>query len=194
MTLLLAQIDLRMRHHLGRARAAALAGPERSRTALASHLADIGDALRRIHADRAITLALDVPDDLSVACEGNDVDEIFGNLLDNAFRFARGRVMCSASRDGRLARVTIADDGPGLTREDVAVVLQPGRRLDEQMPGFGFGLTIARELVELYGGELRLEPSLPGLNTDSAPAFSQLIVPRATRLCRKNGGRVASTG
>ncbi len=157
--LLLAEIDLRVRHHLGRARAGALAGPERARTPLAPRLADIGDALRRIHADRGVVLALDCPADLALACEGNDVDEIFGNLLDNAFKFARRQVTCTARLEGRSARVVVADDGAGLSADEIAVVLQPGRRLDEAMPGFGFGLTIARELVELYGGELRLAPA-----------------------------------
>ncbi len=161
--LLLAEIDLRVRHHLGRARAGALAGPERARTPLAPRLADLGDALRRIHADRDVTLALDCPADLALACETNDVDEIFGNLLDNAFKFAHRRVTCTAKLEGRSARVVVADDGPGLSPDQIAMVLQPGRRLDEAVPGFGFGLTIARELVELYGGELRLAPSATGL-------------------------------
>ena len=161
--LLLDEIDLRVRHHLGRARAGALAGPERARTPLAPRLADIGDALRRIHADRGVTLGLDCPTGLALSCEGNDVDEIFGNLLDNAFKFARREVMCTARIEGRSARVVVADDGPGLSPDEIAVVLQPGRRLDEAVPGFGFGLTIARELVELYGGELRLTPGAVGL-------------------------------
>jgi signal transduction histidine kinase len=161
--LLLGDIDGRVRHHLGRARAAALAGPERARTPLAARFADLGDALRRIHADRGITLAFQGETDLTLACEGNDLDEIFGNLLDNAFKFARTRVTCRARRDGRFAYVAVADDGPGLTAADIAMVMQPGRRLDERVPGFGFGLAIARELVELYGGELTLEPGTAGL-------------------------------
>ena len=163
MRLLLGEIDLRVRHHLGRARAGALAGPERSRTQLAPRLADIGDALRRIHADRGVSMAIDCPADLALACEGNDVDEIFGNLLDNAFKFARRRVACEARLVGRAARITITDDGPGLRADQIDLVLQPGRRLDEALPGFGFGLTIARELVELYGGELTLKPEAAGL-------------------------------
>ena len=169
--LLLAEINLRVRHHLGRARAGALAGPERARTELAPRLADIGDALRRIHADRGVSLAIDCPADLALACEGNDVDEIFGNLLDNAFKFARQQVACEARLEGRSARVTVTDDGPGLKSDQIALVLQPGRRLDEAQPGFGFGLSIARELVELYGGDLALEPGAAGLRaTVTLPA------------------------
>lgn len=169
--LLLAEIDLRVRHHLGRARAGALAGPERARTQLAPRLADIGDALRRIHADRGVSLAIDCPADFALACEGNDVDEIFGNLLDNAFKFAHRQVACEARLEGRSARVTVIDDGPGLRPNQIALVLQPGRRLDEALPGFGFGLGIARELVELYGGDLTLAPGATGLRaTVTLPA------------------------
>lgn len=89
--------------------------------------------------------------------------KIFGNLLDNAFKFACSRGACSARQDGRRAWVEIADDGPGLDEEQVALVLQPGRRLDERVPGFGFGLTITRELVELYGGEMRFSTATSGL-------------------------------
>ena len=59
--------------------------------------------------------------------------------------------------------MTVTDDGPGLKSDQIALVLQPGRRLDEAQPGFGFGLSIARELVELYGGDLALEPGAAGL-------------------------------
>lgn len=161
---LVEQLDERVRHHLGRARAGVLAGPERARTRLRPRLVDLGDALRRIHADRAVTLILDAPVDAVLACEAHDVDEIFGNLLDNAFKFARREVRCTVRENGREVRVGIADDGDGLAAEDIVLAQQPGRRLDEQRPGFGFGLPIARELVELYGGDLRLEPGTTGLS------------------------------
>lgn len=172
--LLLTQMDLRVRHHLARARAGALSGPQRARTRLAPRLTDIGDALARIHADRAVALTLDVAADCELACEAHDVDEIFGNLLDNAFKFARSRVTCTVRSAGRLARVAIVDDGPGLSAGQIALVMQPGRRLDEKVPGFGFGLTIASELVELYGGDLRIEPGATGLAVE-------LVLPAAAR-------------
>lgn len=161
--LLLAQVDDRLRHHLGRARAAALSGPTRSRTPLAPCLHGIGEALRRIHADRGVALAIRCPDDLVLAVESDDLDEVFGNLLDNAFKFAATRVECVARREERHGVVEISDDGPGIGADKVALVQQPGRRLDEQVPGFGFGLTIVREIVELHGGDLRLAPGQRGL-------------------------------
>lgn len=160
---LLADIDQRVRHHLSRARAGVLVGPERARTILMPRLIDIGEALGRVYAERGAALTIDGSPDVALACESADVDEIFGNLLDNAFKFAANQIACSVRQEARNALVTIADDGPGLSAEQSAVVLEPGRRLDESVPGFGFGLTIARELIELYGGELELASLSRGL-------------------------------
>ena len=156
-------VERRIRHHLGRARAAALEGPARSRTPLAARLGDLGDALTRIHAAKAIDFALDCPATAAVACEAQDIDEIFGNLLDNAFKYTRASVACDVREVGRQTTVTIADDGPGLSADEIARVLRPGQRLDEDTPGYGFGLPIARELVELYGGTLALNAPDRGL-------------------------------
>ncbi len=156
-------VERRIRHHLGRARAAALEGPTRSRTPLAARLADLGDALARIHAAKAVSFALDCPATIAVACEPQDVDEIFGNLLDNAFKYTAASVACDVREVGRQTIVEIADDGPGLSAKEIARVLRPGQRLDEETPGYGFGLPIARELVELYGGTLALAARERGL-------------------------------
>jgi signal transduction histidine kinase len=85
-----------------------------------------------------------------------DFDEIAGNLLDNAFKWTRRTVGVPAVAEDRSMVLTIDDDGPGLSVDQVPQVLQPGQRLDESVPGFGFGLSITRELVELYGGTLVL--------------------------------------
>lgn len=150
-------VERRIRHHLGRARAAALEEPARARTPLAARLADLGAALERIYAERSkIAFTLACGGEIAVACEPQDVDEIFGNLLDNAFKYTRAHVACTARDVGRQTIVEIADDGPGLAADEIARVMRPGQRLDEDVPGHGFGLPIARELVELYGGTLAL--------------------------------------
>ena len=150
-------MDRRIRHHLGRARAAALGGPVRAQTVVEPRLEALGALLGKVHADRGIGLILDVPADLIVACEAQDFDEIAGNLLENAFKWTRHTVEVRGRADEeRMVAITIDDDGPGLTPQQVPQVLQPGQRLDEAAPGFGFGLSITRELVELYGGALDL--------------------------------------
>ena len=157
-------VERRIRHHLGRARAAALGeGQGRARTSLAGRLADLGDALARIHAGKTVAFSLDCPASAAVACESQDVDEIFGNLLDNAFKYTRSSVRCTVQDVGRQTIVEIADDGPGLDVAEIARVMRPGQRLDEDVPGHGFGLPIARELAELYGGSLALAPRERGL-------------------------------
>jgi hypothetical protein len=173
-------MERRIRHHLGRARAAALSGPTRAQTPIAPRIDDVVDALAKIYADKRIALAQEVPRDLAVACEQQDFDEMAGNLLENAFRWARSRVEVHADRDdGRSVAIVIDDDGPGLRPEQIPQVLRPGERLDESAPGFGFGLPITRELAELYGGELKLAASpLGGLRVTlrlPVAAFSQRI-------------------
>ena len=148
-------MERRIRHHLGRARAAALGGPTRAQTGVAGRLEGLGQVLAKVTGERRIALTLDVPPALAVACEQQDFDEIAGNLLENAFKWARAAVAVQATPgDGAVVTLIIDDDGPGLRAEQIAQVLQPGKRLDESAPGFGFGLSITQELVELYGGSL----------------------------------------
>lgn len=149
-------MDRRVRHHLRRARAAALAGPGRVRTALLPRLTDLRAVLVQIHAGKRPDIALDVAADLAVACEEQDCDEMLGNLLDNACRWCAGRVAVRAERAGSQIEIRIEDDGPGLSPEAAAAVMERGRRLDEAVPGDGFGLPITLELAELYGGSLSL--------------------------------------
>jgi len=156
-------MERRIRHHLGRARAAALSGPARAQTPIAARIDDVVDVLSKMYADKRIAFAQDVPREFAVACEQQDFDEMAGNLLENAFSWARSRVDVHAHRDdGRSVAIVIEDDGPGLRPDQIPQVLRPGERLDESAPGFGFGLPITRELAELYGGELNLDASAVG--------------------------------
>lgn len=156
---LLGLMERRIRHHLGRARSAALGGPVRTRTAVAARARDLGDVLQKIHADKAIASAIEVPEALAVACEAQDLDEMLGNLMENGFKWARSQVSVRATLEDRMVLVAIEDDGAGLLPAQQAQVLLPGERLDESAPGFGFGLSITSELAELYGGSLKLGKS-----------------------------------
>jgi signal transduction histidine kinase len=156
-------MERRIRHHLGRARTAALNGPTRARTVLAPHINDLGAVLGKVHADKQVDFSVDIAGDLAVACEEQDFDEMAGNLLDNAFQWTRRKVDVHADvKDGNNIVLSIEDDGPGFDLEQVPQVLQPGQRLDERAPGFGFGLSITRELAELYGGSLEFRKSPTG--------------------------------
>lgn len=150
------QIDRRIRHHLGRARADAAGSGARVQTALAPAITDIVAVLRRIHAERPLRIEIAAADEMSVAIDPQDLDEMIGNLLDNAWRHASTAIALTAVAEGAFVSLAIADDGPGLNEIAVEQALLPGRRLDESEGGHGFGLSIARELAELNGGELTL--------------------------------------
>ncbi len=152
---MVAQVDARVRHHLGRARAAAPGG-QRTRTLLAPAIADLVSVMAGIHAERAIGVSVAVAPDLAVAVDRQDLDELLGNLLDNAWRHARSTVAITAAPTGSSIELAIEDDGPGLADAVMGEALVPGRRLDERGDGHGFGLPIAQELAEMYGGGLAL--------------------------------------
>ncbi|TPG49814.1 ATP-binding protein [Sphingomonas glacialis] len=159
-----ARIDQAVRHHLGRARAATPGSGLRFATPLAPVVADLTTALSRIHAERGVTASATIAPALSVAVDRQDLDELIGNLLDNAWRFATTRiaVTAAAAPDPRFIRLSIADDGPGIAPEARTSALAAGQRLDERGDGHGFGLSIAYELATLYGGTLVLEAATLG--------------------------------
>lgn len=159
---LVREMELRIRHHLGRARAGAVGGAVRVRTPVRARLDDLVAALAKIYAARGLVVEVEVAAEDAVACEPQDVDEMLGNLLDNACKWARGVVRVRARPAGRMLELVVEDDGVGLPEERAPEALLPGRRLDESVPGDGFGLSICRELAELYGGQLGLGRSEMG--------------------------------
>lgn len=158
-----ARIEGQVRHHLGRARAASLAAASSASVPLAAVVTDLVAALARIHADRDVAARMSVPDELHVRADRQDAEEALGNLIDNAWRHARARVTVDAAATAGTVRIVIADDGPGIPSDRLAQVAQPGQRLDERGDGHGFGIPIARELVELAGGTLTIRNGDVGL-------------------------------
>jgi signal transduction histidine kinase len=155
-------MERRIRHHLSRARLAALGGPERARTLLAPKVADHIGAFGKLYVDKGLAYETRIAPEIAVACEAQDLDELLGNLLDNASKWARQKVLVTADRVGPMIEMTIEDDGPGLSDQHTIDVMKPGHRIDESAPGYGFGLPITRELVELYGGSFALGRSAFG--------------------------------
>lgn len=147
--------------HLARARAAALQGQPGARTPLRDSAEALLRVLQRLHAGRGLRLALDLPqEELGFAGDAQDLQEMLGNLLDNACRWARQQVSLRAARsaDGRIC-IEVDDDGPGIPPARRAQALERGQRLDESLPGSGLGLAIVAELARLYGGALSLDDS-----------------------------------
>lgn len=160
---LVASMDRRIAHHLRRARSAALLGGRHFRTRLAPQIDDLVLALSKIHAERGLRFQVSVPAGIELACDAHDVNEMCGNLLDNACKWAAGEVTVTAERRQHSIVITVRDDGPGFSAEQADVALRRGGRLDEVTPGSGFGLPITREIAALYGGDLSLTRRQPGL-------------------------------
>jgi len=152
------QID----YHLAHARAAASGRTLGARSVVREAVAGLVRTLQRLHADRRLTIDVDVPADFVVRCEREDLDELLGNLIDNACKWARSRVLISSTIVEGGVAITVDDDGPGLDPSMREAVLQRGVRADEAAPGSGIGLAIVRDLAELYRGSIALTASPMG--------------------------------
>lgn len=142
-------------HHLGRASAAAGAGralgvPVPVRAVVEA----VTGALARVFADRTLAFEIDVAADVAFRGQREDFEEIVGNLLENACKWAARRVRVSARDAEDCLVVSVEDDGPGMTPEQAAEAARRGKRLDEKAPGWGLGLSIVSDLVDMNGGEL----------------------------------------
>lgn len=145
-------------HHLARAAAAGTRRVLGARTEVEPVVTALRDTLVRIHAGRNVALETSVGPGAAFAGERQDLEELLGNVMDNACKWAAGRVVvttAAAAADGRL-HVTVDDDGPGLTDDEAEHVMTRGARLDHETPGSGLGLSIAADLAEIYGGVLTL--------------------------------------
>lgn len=153
------QVQLARRHidwHLARARAAAAQGAGRLSTPLHQVADGLVRVMQKVHADRALVVRVDMAPGLVFAGESQDLQEMLGNLLDNACKAARTQVLVGATQTGRQLRVSVDDDGPGIPQDRMAEALRRGQRLDETTPGSGLGLAIVQELATLYGGAVDL--------------------------------------
>jgi signal transduction histidine kinase len=156
-------------HYLDRARVAAQHGIIGTVTDVESVLRGLIRAVSRIYRDRHIDIAVTCAPGARFRGERQDLEEMLGNLLDNACKWAGSGVDVSvvmrepdAQRPQRLVEIIVADDGPGLDAEQRAQAVKRGRRLDESKPGSGLGLSIVADLVQSYGGTFHLEASPTG--------------------------------
>jgi signal transduction histidine kinase len=151
-----------MDYHLAHARAAASGATPGAHCSVKASVDGLARTLKRLHADRGVEIQVDVAPEHSVRAEREDLDEMLGNLLDNACKWGRSRVMVESAQRGSEVVITVDDDGPGIAPSMRDAVLQRGVRADEAMPGSGLGLAIVRDLAELYGGSITLASSPAG--------------------------------
>lgn len=149
-------------HHLNRASMAARSGVIGGQTRVKPVVEALIRALNRIYEGRKLTLRLDCPDDAAFHGERHDLEEMVGNLLDNACKWAKSDVSLTVSAAGEIIVIMVDDDGSGLPKNERLAAIKRGRRLDETKPGSGLGLSIVAELTHLYKGRLSLEQSEKG--------------------------------
>lgn len=150
-------------HHLRRARAAARAQGLGERTPVAEALDEMAVMLERVFASKDVEIDWRAPDDLMFRGERQDLQEILGNLIENACKWAKRRVRVSAGPTGLGQMVVVVeDDGPGLAEDQWEAALKRGTRMDEDAPGSGLGLSIVDDLTRAYNGRVALSRSEMG--------------------------------
>ncbi|MCA1749694.1 MAG: ATP-binding protein [Parasphingopyxis sp.] len=144
-------------HQLARARAIGRRGAGYSRAAVWPSLTAVERAVGRLHPEATIDIAGNRG--VEVQVERQDLDEMLGNLIENAAKYGGGRVFVTVERKDGFAEIVIEDDGPGIPAADRDTIFGRGARLDTEKPGTGLGLAIVRDVAEIYGGTVSLEQS-----------------------------------
>lgn len=148
-------------HHLRRARAAARAAHGLGETTPVPEVLDeLAVMIEQVFRDKAVEIDWRAPDDLAFLGERQDLQEILGNLIENAAKFSARRVRVSAGGNGLGQMVVVVeDDGQGVPEDQREQMMKRGARLDESAPGSGLGLSIVDDLTRAYGGRLTLADS-----------------------------------
>jgi two-component system sensor histidine kinase PhoQ len=162
------RMDDIVKYQLKRAAASGGTGLGTAPVSVRAALTALREALLKVYVERGVDCELVVPEDCIFIGDREDLTEIAGNLLDNAFKWARSRVRLSAARitnptarrDG--LQLVVEDDGPGIPVAERVRVLERGARLDERVTGQGIGLSVVRELVQLNGGTMTVDESTLG--------------------------------
>jgi len=160
-------------HHLARARAVGRRGHSHSRAQIWDSLESVERAVSRLYSHVRLDMAGDK--EISARVERQDLDEMLGNLNENAAKYGGGSVFVTVEDAGDFVEMLIEDDGRGIPEGERERLFDRGARLDTGKPGTGLGLAIVRDVVEIYGGTVRLEES-----EDLGGLLVRLRLPKAT--------------
>ncbi|CAM8644507.1 BaeS Signal transduction histidine kinase [Sphingobium cupriresistens] len=144
-------------HHLARARAVGRRGAAQSRADVWPSLTAVERAVQRLYPDARVDM--DGYKDAAVRVERQDLDEMLGNLIENAAKYGGGSVFATVARAGGMVEILVEDDGMGIPETERVRIFDRGVRLDSGKPGTGLGLAIVRDVAEIYGGTVALEES-----------------------------------
>jgi signal transduction histidine kinase len=145
-------------HHLARARAIGRRATAQARATVWESLQAVQRAVERLYEHVTIDIAGD--HDAQVRVERQDLDEMLGNLVENAAKYGGGRVFITVEPKAETVDILVEDDGPGIPEADRGSLFTRGARLDTTgKPGTGLGLAIVRDVAEIYGGRIHLEES-----------------------------------
>ena len=144
-------------HHLARARAIGRRSSVQARAVVWDSLQAVERAIDRLYEDVTVDIAGDKS--AQVRVERQDLDELIGNLVENAAKYGGGRVFVTVEPAADKVDIIVEDDGTGIPEEERETIFARGARLDTGKPGTGLGLAIVRDVAEIYGGSVRLEES-----------------------------------
>ena len=144
-------------HHLARARAVGRRGAAQSRAEVWTSLQAVERAVQRLYPEARIDM--DGDKEVAVRVERQDLDEMLGNLIENAAKYGGGSVFATVGRAGSMVEILVEDDGLGIPQEERTRIFDRGVRLDSGKPGTGLGLAIVRDVAEIYGGSVAMEES-----------------------------------
>jgi signal transduction histidine kinase len=144
-------------HHLARARAIGRRSNAQARADVWTSLEAVERAMGRLYEHVTVDLAGDKK--AVVRVERQDLDEMIGNLVENAAKYGHGRVFVTVKANAEFVAIEVEDDGPGIPAEERITIFDRGARLDTDKPGTGLGLAIVRDVAEIYGGEIELDES-----------------------------------
>jgi signal transduction histidine kinase len=145
-------------HHLARARAIGRRASAQARAPVWESLTAVQRAVTTMHEGTTVDIAGDKKSEVRV--ERQDLDEMLGNLVENAAKYGSGRVFVTVEKSAPFVDILIEDDGPGIPAEQRTELFTRGKRLDTTgKPGTGLGLAIVRDVAEIYGGRITLEES-----------------------------------
>jgi signal transduction histidine kinase len=144
-------------HHLARARAVGRRGSAHSRADVWPSLESVERAVARLY--RHVRIDIDGPKTLQVHVERQDLDEMLGNLIENAAKYGGGSVFVTVGQHSGFVEFLIEDDGAGIPAEQRVRIFDRGVRLDSGKPGTGLGMAIVRDVAEIYEGTVSLEES-----------------------------------